>query len=121
MKKTNEVILKPWGNYKNIHISNNFIVKILTISPKNKISLQYHTRRAEHWVVTHGKAFVTKGKKQFVLNKNESTYIETNEIHRIENKEEIDLIIVEVQVGSKISEEDIVRLDDIYGRVSKNK
>ena len=79
----------------------------------------YPTRRAEHWVVTRGKAFVTKGKKQFVL-VNESTYIETNEIHQLKIKE-IDLIIVEVQVGSKISEEDIVRLDDIYGRVSKNK
>ena len=79
MMKINEVVLKPWGKYKNIFISNNFVVKILTINPKSKISLQYHTRRSEHWVVTHGKAFVTKGKNQFFLNKNESTYIETNE------------------------------------------
>ena len=121
MMKINEVVLKPWGNYKNIFISNNFIVKILTINPKSKISLQYHSKRTEHWVVTKGTAFVTKGKKEFILKKNESTYIEIEEIHRIENKDNDELIIVEVQIGSEINEDDIVRLDDIYGRNSIKK
>ena len=120
MTNINEVVHKPWGSYKNIFIGHNFIVKILTINPKCKISLQYHTKRAEHWVVTEGIAFVTKGKSEFIL-KNESTYIEIEEIHRIENKEDEKLIIVEVQIGSEINEDDIVRLDDIYGRMSIKK
>ena len=116
MTKLNKVILKPWGNYKNIFIGKNFIVKILTIKSRCKISLQYHNKRSEHWVVTKGTAFVTKGNKEFILKKNESTYIDKKEIHRIENKEEEELIIVEVQLGSELNELDIVRLDDLYGR-----
>lgn len=111
-----EVVKKPWGKYQNVYEKENFIVKILTIFPKSKISLQYHQKRSEHWVVTHGIANVTKGDKTFILKPNESTYIGVKEIHRIENKEDIDLVIVEVQFGSEISENDIVRLDDIYGR-----
>ena len=116
-----EVFKKPWGIYKNIYENKNFIVKILTIYPKSKISLQYHQKRTEHWVVTQGIANVTKGDKTFILKQNESTFIGVEEIHRIENKEDTDLVIVEVQLGSEISENDIVRLDDIYGRDLKKK
>ena len=111
-----KVIEKPWGKYQNVFENKNFIVKILTIYPKAKISLQYHYKRSEHWLVTQGIANVTKGDKTFMLKENESTYIGVEEIHRIENKEDNDLIIVEVQFGSEINENDIVRLDDIYGR-----
>ena len=121
MANINEVVHKPWGINKNIFISHNFIVKILTINPKCKISLQYHSQRPEHLEVTEGIAFVTNGESEFILKKNESTYIEIEEIHRIENKVDEKLIIVEVQIGSEINEDDIVRLDDIYGRMSTKK
>ena len=114
--KINEVVKKPWGEYKNIYFNENFIVKILTIYPKSKISLQYHKYRSEHWVVTSGIAHITKGKQKYILKENESIFIEVAEIHRIDNQEENNLVIVEVQTGRKISENDIIRLDDIYGR-----
>ena len=112
----NKIVNRPWGNFKTIHIDDNFTVKILTIYPNSQISLQYHNNRSEHWIVTKGIANITKGDLKFVLKENEVTFIEKEEIHRIENKEKYDLVIVEVQTGEKISENDIVRLDDIYGR-----
>lgn len=115
-KKIGKVISRPWGNYKVIYAEKYFTVKILTIFPKSQISLQYHKKRSEHWVVTSGIAHITKGNKEFTLKKNESTYIEVEEIHRIENKEDKDLVVVEVQTGKELSESDIVRLKDIYGR-----
>lgn len=117
----NKIVNRPWGNFKTVHIDCNFTVKILTIYPNSQISLQYHKNRSEHWIITKGIANITKGDQKFVLKENEVTFIEKEEIHRIENNEKFDLIIVEVQTGEKISEKDIVRLDDIYGRVSKNK
>ena len=112
----NKIVNRPWGNFKTVHIDDNFTVKILTIYPNSQISLQYHNNRSEHWIVTKGIANITKGDLKFVLKENEVTFIEKEEIHRIENKEKYDLVIVEVQTGEKISENDIVRLDDIYGR-----
>jgi len=112
----NKIVSRPWGNFKTIHIGDNFTVKILTIHPNSQISLQYHNNRSEHWIITKGIANITKGDQNFILNENEVTFIEKEEIHRIENKEKYDLVIVEVQTGEKISENDIVRLDDIYGR-----
>lgn len=113
----NKIVNRPWGNFKTIHISDSFTVKILTIYPNSQISLQYHKNRSEHWIITKGIANITKGDQTFILKENEVTFIKKEEIHRIENKEKFDLVIVEVQTGEKISENDIVRLDDIYGRV----
>ncbi len=117
----NKIVNRPWGNFKTIHISDSFTVKILTIYPNSQISLQYHKNRSEHWIITKGIANITKGDQTFILKEDEVTFIKKEEIHRIENKEKFDLVIVEVQTGEKISENDIIRLDDIYGRVSKNK
>ena len=117
----NKIVNRPWGNFKTIHIGDSFTVKILTIYPNSQISLQYHKNRSEHWIITKGIANITKGDQTFILKENEVTFIKKEEIHRIENKEKFDLVIVEVQIGEKISENDIVRLDDIYGRVPKNK
>ncbi len=113
---SSNVFYRPWGEYKNIHCEDGFLVKVLTVYPNSQISLQYHKRRSEHWVITKGIATITKGKKKLKLKPNESTYIEKNEIHRIENTTNKPMVMVEVQVGKNISEEDIVRLDDIYGR-----
>ena len=112
----NKIVDRPWGNFKTIYISNNFTVKILTIFPNSLISLQYHKNRSEHWVVTKGVANITKGNQSFILKENEVTFIEKEEVHRIENKEKSNLVIVEVQTGNEISEDDIIRLDDAYGR-----
>ena len=117
---TNETVFRPWGEYKSIYAEKNFLIKILKIYPKSKISLQYHNKRSEHWIVVEGCASVTKGKKTFKLNKDESTYIAKGEVHRLSNETKTNLVLVEVQTGVYLKEDDIVRLEDIYGRIKKN-
>ena len=108
-------VFRPWGEFKNIHTDQGFQIKILIIYPNNKISLQYHNKRAEHWVVVEGKATVTKGNKTFILNTNQSTFIDVKEIHRLENKTSQVLKLVEIQTGKYLGEDDIVRIEDKYG------
>ncbi len=115
----NQSVFRPWGEYKNIHSGNGFLIKILKIYPKNKISLQYHKKRSEHWVVVEGNATVTQGKKTFKLKTNESTFIKKGEIHRLANDTSKPLTLVEVQTGNYLKEDDIIRLEDIYGRTKK--
>ncbi len=112
-------VYRPWGEFKNIHTDQGFQIKILIIYPKNKISLQYHKKRSEHWVVVEGKASVTKGNQRFDLKKNQSTFINVGEIHRLENKTSRILKLVEVQTGKYLGEDDIVRVQDKYGRKKK--
>ena len=83
-----------------------------------KLSLQKHQHRAEHWVVVNGTALVTRGDKTFLLKENESTYIPSGTIHRLENATDEPLHLIEVQSGSYLGEDDIVRIDDIYGRAA---
>ena len=104
------------GEYKSIHVGNGFLIKILKIYPKSKISLQYHNKRSEHWVVVEGTATVTKGEKTFKLKTNQSTFIKKGEIHRLANNTNNSLTLVEVQTGEYLKEDDIIRLEDIYGR-----
>ncbi len=113
---SNQPVFRPWGEYKNIYSGNGFLIKILKIYPKSKISLQYHKKRSEHWVVVEGIATVTQGKKTFKLNTNESTFIQKGEIHRLANNTKNSLTLVEVQTGSYLKEDDIIRLEDVYGR-----
>ncbi len=93
-----------------------FQVKRITVHPGASLSLQKHHHRAEHWIVVKGTAKVTCGEKQMVLSENQSTYIPLGEIHRLENPGRIPLEIIEVQSGSYLGEDDIVRLEDVYGR-----
>ena len=86
------------------------------INPKSKISLQYHKKRSEHWVVTKGTATITLNEKKFKLREKESIFVRLGQTHRIENKTQELLDIVEVQIGKVLDENDIVRIDDIYGR-----
>ena len=109
-------VFRPWGEFKNIHTEVGFQIKILIIYPKNKISLQYHNKRSEHWVVVEGKATVTKGNKTFDLKKNQSTFIDVKELHRLENKTNQLLKLVEIQTGKYLGEDDITRIEDKYGR-----
>ena len=112
-------VFRPWGEFKNIHTDQGFQIKILIIYPKNKISLQYHNKRSEHWIVVQGKATITKGSRTFDLNSNQSTFIDIKEIHRLENKTSKILKLVEVQTGKYLGEDDIVRIEDKYGRKKK--
>ena len=91
-------------------------LKKLLVLPGEKISLQKHLRRSEHWVVIEGIATITKGKKKFLLKHNESTFIKKGEVHRIENNAKKNLILVEVQTGNYLEEDDIYRLKDKYNR-----
>lgn len=113
---TPALVLRPWGSYQVIDSGKNFQAKRLIVKPGHKISLQKHQYRSEHWVVVSGVATVTKGKEEFLLNQNESTYIPIGTIHRVENRQAIDLEIIEVQSGEYLGEDDIIRFDDIYNR-----
>jgi len=109
-------VYRPWGSYDSIDNGHRFQVKRLTIKPGAQLSLQLHHHRAEHWIVVSGTARITCGEKVFLLEENQSTYIPIGERHRIENPGKIPLHIIEVQSGSYLGEDDIVRFEDRYGR-----
>ncbi len=108
---------RPWGTYTVLEEEPHYKIKRIVVNPGQKLSLQKHQHRAEHWVVIEGIAKVTNGNKEIILKANESTFIPQGEKHRLENLEKIPLMIIEVQTGSYFGEDDIQRFDDIYGRV----
>lgn len=108
---------RPWGKYDSIDEGQSYKVKRITVKPGGKLSVQKHQHRAEHWVVVAGEAKVTNGEKKFLLSENESTYIPAGVIHALENSGEKPLCLIEVQTGNYLGEDDIVRFEDIYGRV----
>jgi len=109
-------VFRPWGSYDSIDNGERFQVKRLVVRPGGVLSLQLHHHRAEHWVVVSGTARITRGDDSFLLEENQSTYIPIGVRHRIENPGRIALHIIEVQSGSYLGEDDIVRLEDRYGR-----
>jgi mannose-1-phosphate guanylyltransferase/mannose-6-phosphate isomerase len=109
-------VYRPWGAYESIDSSDRFQVKHITVNPGSSLSLQMHHHRAEHWIVVKGSAKVTRGDEVFILSENESTYIPLGTQHRLENPGKIPLELIEVQSGSYLGEDDIVRFDDVYGR-----
>ncbi|MBC8187221.1 MAG: mannose-1-phosphate guanylyltransferase/mannose-6-phosphate isomerase [Proteobacteria bacterium] len=109
-------VYRPWGFYEGVAEGDRFQVKRISVKPGEKLSLQMHHHRAEHWVVVEGTARVTNGDQEILLSENQSTYIPVGVTHRLENPGEIDLTLIEVQSGSYLGEDDIVRFDDIYGR-----
>lgn len=109
-------VYRPWGAYETIDIEDRFQVKRITVSPLQKLSLQSHHHRAEHWIVVKGTARVTRGEEEFLLSENESTYIPIGTKHRLENPGKIPLELIEVQSGTYLGEDDIERFDDVYGR-----
>ena len=116
LKKKN-IFYRPWGNYKNLFSGNNFLIKELNVKSKGVLSLQKHFHRSEHWVVTQGVPKITLNKKKFILKPNETIYIPVKSVHRIENPYKKPVKIIEAQLGSILKETDIVRYQDIYGRV----
>lgn len=107
---------RPWGSYEPVRDGQGFRVKHITVRPGQRLSLQAHRHRAEHWVVVRGSARVTRGDETFTLAEDRSTYIPQGVAHRLENPGEAPLEVIEVQMGSYLGEDDIVRLDDMYGR-----
>ncbi len=110
-------VYRPWGCYESVDSGDRFQVKRITVNPKASLSLQMHHHRAEHWVVAKGTAKVTRGEEVILVSENESTYIPLGVKHRLENPGAIPLELIEVQSGSYLGEDDIVRFDDEYGRV----
>jgi mannose-1-phosphate guanylyltransferase/mannose-6-phosphate isomerase len=109
---------RPWGSYQGIVQGDRYQVKRIIVKPGKQLSLQKHHHRAEHWIVVRGTAQVTRGEEMLLLSENESTYIPLGIVHRLENLGKIDLEMIEVQSGGYLGEDDIVRLEDIYGRIS---
>jgi len=107
---------RPWGSFETIHLSDRTKVKRIIVDPKSCLSLQMHNHRSEHWIVIKGTAYVTCDTKEFILTEDQSTYIPIGKKHRLENKGKIPLEIIEVQTGSYLGEDDIIRFSDIYGR-----
>ena len=114
-------VFRPWGSYDSLEHGPRFQVKRLKIKPGATLSLQLHHHRAEHWVVVAGTARITRGEEEFLLEENQSTYIPVGVKHRIENPGMIPLEIIEVQSGSYLGEDDIVRFEDRYGRKGTTK
>lgn len=113
-------ILRPWGGYKTLVTGDRFQAKLIWVKTKQILSLQKHYHRAEHWIVTKGTARVTVGDVTKLLSENESIYIPIGVVHRLENPGHVPLELIEVQVGSYLGEDDIVRLDDVYGRTGQS-
>ena len=109
-------IFRPWGNYEQLDVENGYQVKRITVKPGGELSLQKHRHRAEHWVVVQGQAEVTLGEQVRTLDPNQSTYIPLGEVHRLANRGSEPVVLIEVQTGDYLGEDDIIRLDDRYNR-----
>jgi mannose-1-phosphate guanylyltransferase/mannose-6-phosphate isomerase len=113
-------VFRPWGSYDSIDNGERFQVKRLSVKPGGVLSLQMHHHRAEHWIVVQGTARITRNDETFLLSENESTFIPIGATHRIENPGKLPLHLIEVQSGSYLGEDDIVRFEDNYGRQGTN-
>ena len=109
-------VFRPWGSYDGVDVGERFLVKRIIVKPGSCLSLQMHHHRAEHWIVVRGTAKVTRGDSTFLVSENESTFIPLGTHHRLENPGCIPLEMIEVQSGSYLGEDDIVRFEDVYGR-----
>jgi len=118
--KSYRQVYRPWGYYDSLENKEGFQVKRLVVNPGAVLSLQKHAHRAEHWVCVQGKARITRNDEEFDLNVNESTYIAIGDVHRIANPYDEPAHIIEVQCGDYLGEDDIVRLEDDYGREGTN-
>ena len=114
--RTHKRVYRPWGTVDQLVVGDRFQVNRLTVKPGGALSLQKHFNRSEHWIVVRGVAQVTRGSESFLLKEDSSTYISAGIAHRLENPGKIPLEVVEVQTGGYIGEDDITRLEDLYGR-----
>ncbi len=107
---------RPWGTYTVLEENSNYKIKRIEVLPGQRLSLQKHHHRSEHWIVVSGSALVTCGDREFMININESTFIPIGEQHRLKNPGKIPLVIIEVQSGEYLGEDDIIRFQDDYER-----
>jgi mannose-1-phosphate guanylyltransferase/mannose-6-phosphate isomerase len=114
--KSHRRVFRPWGSYEGLATDHRYQVKHIVVKPGGRLSLQMHHHRAEHWVVVRGTAKVTVGEQTQMVSENQSTYIPVGSRHRLENPGVIDLELIEIQTGSYLGEDDIVRYEDVYGR-----
>jgi mannose-1-phosphate guanylyltransferase/mannose-6-phosphate isomerase len=114
--KLHRTVLRPWGSYTVLEEGPGFKIKRIVVKPGSALSLQMHYHRSEHWVVVSGTAMVTNGDNQMLVRTNESTFIPAGHKHRLENPGKLDLVMIEVQSGGYVGEDDIVRFEDKYGR-----
>lgn len=112
----NPLVYRPWGSYEGLTKGNRFQVKRIVVRPGEELSLQKHYHRAEHWIIVEGAAEVVVGNQNLFLTENQSTYIPAGEVHQLKNKGKLPLVIIEVQSGSYLGEDDIVRIKDKYHR-----
>ena len=118
LTETHLTVTRPWGSYTILEEGKFYKIKRILVNPGQKLSMQMHYHRSEHWVVIAGTAKITNGDQEIFLEENESTYIPKTNRHRLENPGKIDLQIIEIQTGAYLEEDDIVRFGDIYGRAS---
>jgi mannose-1-phosphate guanylyltransferase len=116
--KLHRTVSRPWGSYTVLETGPNFKIKRIEVKPGARLSLQMHYHRSEHWIVVSGMARVVNGESEMLVNTNESTYIPAGHRHRLENPGLLPLVMIEVQSGAYLGEDDIVRFDDVYGRVA---
>jgi mannose-1-phosphate guanylyltransferase/mannose-6-phosphate isomerase len=114
--KLHRIVHRPWGTYTVLEDGGGFKIKRIEVKPGASLSLQMHHHRSEHWVVLQGQAIVTNGSDSIMLNKGESTFIPAKKLHRLSNRGDDPLVVIEVQVGSYVGEDDIERISDSYGR-----
>ena len=117
LTKKIETETRPWGEYFVIDQGECYKVKRITVYPGGKLSLQYHNYRSEHWTIVSGTGSVKIGNKNIIVGPNESVYIDKKEIHTIANTENNELVLIEVQYGKILEENDIIRISDNYGRI----
>lgn len=108
--------LRPWGSFTILEEGRGYKIKRIEVKPGHRLSLQMHYHRSEHWIVVCGTARVTCGEKETVIHQNQSTYVPQGHVHRLENPGVIPLVLIEVQNGEYLGEDDIVRFDDDYAR-----
>ena len=116
MNIENKIYTRPWGSYQTLKLTSSAQVKWIEVNPKGKLSLQKHFKRSEHWIIVQGTALITIDKTTKKYHVNDHVFIPKESIHRIENDTDKKIIIVEVQLGTYLGEDDIQRIEDIYGR-----
>ena len=120
LPRTHRTTHRPWGSYSVLLESSSYKIKQIIVKPKSRLSLQKHFHRNEHWIVVNGSALVYIGEQEIFLQSNQSTYIPMGKPHRLENPGKIPLVVIEVQMGEYLGEDDIVRIEDDYFRDKHN-
>ncbi len=110
---------RPWGSYEILHEHEDYKIKRIVVKPGQRLSLQRHTKRAEHWIIIQGSGIATLNDERIPVTKGSTIHVQLHDIHRIENTGDEELVFVEVQTGTYFGEDDIERLQDDYGRIEK--